>query len=233
MSTRSRLFTPRFTNEEHELHIYTNPLVTPISPLIPPTPSKWIIVRKNLHQIRSWGGFSTTNVKDPSQDACVVIQMRRELRRMRERIRDVEHRPDFVPIRSFRLPTDEKNYRRYKVSHVSPASVLYHPSFDEEPVVLQALLFYFSREYTVPYQSIFRPLLTDICSTVDRDRQRLERARNFRRYALVLTIIIFAILSLMFITLIVGVVKTRSNFHKLYDNDLHGGIDWEATVDSF
>ena len=229
MSTRSRISTPKFTNQEHELHIYANPLATPRSPLISPASSKWMIVRKNLHKIRSWGGSSSTNVNDK----CRVIQMRRELRRMREQIRDVEHRSDFVPVRCFRIPTDEKNSRRYKVSHVSPTSVLYHPSFDEEPIVLQSLFFYFSRECHVPYQSIFRPLLTNICSALDRDRERLERTTALRRFALIIAIIVFAVLGLMFITLIVGVLKTRSNFHKLYDNDIHGGLEWEPTVDSF
>lgn len=233
MSTRSRLFTPKFTNQEHELHVYVNPLVTPLSPLIPPAPSKWIIVRKNLHTIRSWGGFSATSVNDQFHDKCVLIQMRRELRRMKEQIRAVEHRPDFVPVRCFKIPTDEEHSRRYKVSHVSPTSVLYHPSFDQEPIVLQSLLFYFSRECLVPYQSIFRPLLTNICSALDRDRERLERTAAFRRFALIIAIIIFIILSLMLITMIVGVLNTRSNFHKLYDNDIHGGVEWQTTVDSF
>jgi hypothetical protein len=252
MPRRSRLLTHKLAKEEHELHIVTNPFLNPQSsihdddggddyqaPLTVKTlkpNSKWILVRNNIHKIRSWGGIQQADVNDPFRDWYLFFQMRRELRRVKEHIRKVEDRPDFAPVRYFYLPTTERRARRYNVTHIQPTDALYYPGFGREPFVLQSLLYYFSRECVVPYNSVFRPFLSDVCSIIDRDQQRLNRAAVFRKIALIMAIIIFIIIGLMLFTLILSVITTASNFRKLYENDSTGGIEWqtqETTVNSF
>jgi hypothetical protein len=198
--------------------------------------SKWILVRNNLHKIRSWRGNQPTDPNDPFADWYLFLQMRRELRRFQEHIREVEDRPDFAPIHYFYLPTDERHRRRYDVSHVQPSDALFLPGFGLEPFVLQSLLYYFTVECAVPYNSVFRSFLSDICSVLNRNERYLQRAAALRKLAGILTFIVFIILGLMLFTLIFSVLKTTSNLKKLYDNDLSGGIEWqslETTVNSY
>jgi len=246
MSYRSKHFFHKNRKQEQELHIFTNPFVNsqlrlrdiddyqaPLTSHTLKRNSKWIIVRNNIHQIRSWGGNNASDVNEQYRDCYIFFQMIRELRRAQKYIHQIENQPDFVPIRYFNLPIDETHTRRYNVSHVKPTDALYYQGLGREPIVLQSLLYYFSKGRTVTYNSIFREFLTDICSILYRDRQRLNRAAVRRKVALFIVIIIFIILGLMLFLLILSVLNTTLEFNKMYGNDPNGGIEWgqsEATL---
>lgn len=237
MSRRSKSSLRRSLNPGGEIRIQMNPLSKVESALlIRPKlcSSKWIIVRQNLRLIPILDRvLNSKSDKDESRDLCLLIHMRRQLRRKKELIRELEHEPNLTPIRHYHIRTDATHIEHYNVSKVKPTSVLYHPSFDEEPVVLQALFFYFHHECDGSSQSIFRPFMTEICSVIKRDRKRRKRADKLRQLAFMLSLFIFIILGLMFIALVTSVISTRLEFDKLYEYDIHGGIGWEPTVNSF
>lgn len=228
------------SKREHEMRIISNPLVksqlstvskhdyeAPLTSNDLWPNSKWFIVRHNLHKVRSWGGIRPYDSNPVTRDWYLFFQMRKELRRVQEHIGNIQKHPHFQPVRYFYLPIDEKHQRRFNVSHVKSTDALYYSGIGKEPIVLQALLYYFSRECAVPYNSVFRSFLTDICAIIQHERQQMTRVAVFRRVAFVITIIIFLILALMFASLIVSVLNTTYEFHKLYDNDPHGGLQWQ------
>ncbi|CAF0848210.1 unnamed protein product [Rotaria sordida] len=243
MTYRSKILPHKFTKQEQELRIITNPLEetrlnlldqddyqAPLTAHTLVPNSKWIIVRHNLHKIRSWGGIDTSQVDERFRDWYIFLQMRRELRRAHEDIRQIGDRSDFVPVPYFRLPIDPIHTRRFDVSHVQPSDVLHYPSLGRDPIVLQSLLYYFSKECAVPYDSIFRAFLSNICLILYRDRQRIHRVAVLRKVALVIAIIVFIILGLMLISLIVSVLGTTSNLKDMYRNDVDGGIEWRESA---
>jgi predicted nucleic acid-binding Zn ribbon protein len=248
MSYRSKLLSHKIAKEEEELHICTNPLSNPRlhllnnddyqAPLTARTlspNSKWLIVRNNLHKIRSWRQIQRPDANDPFADWYLFFQMRNELQRFKEHIHQVENRPDFVPVHYFHLPTDERLIQRYDVSHVRPSDVLYYPSVGQEPLILQSLLYYFSVECMVPYNSALHSFFSDVCTILNRNEQRLHRAAVRRKLATILTLIVFIILGLMLFSLIISVSKTTWNFQKLY-NDPNEDLEWrplETAVNSF
>ena len=225
--------------QEYELRIIANPMINPQFSTIsqddyeaPLTSfhllphSKWFIVRNNLHKIRTWGGMQSNETSPHIRDWYLFFQTRRELRRVQDHVKNIQNRPNFRPVQYFYLPTDETHRRRFTVSHVKSTDALFYSGFGKEPVAIQSLLYYFSKECAVPYNSVFRPFLSDVCSIVYHDRQQITRVAVFRRVAFAVTIIIFLILALMFVSLILSVLKTTSDFYELYDTDPHGGLDW-------
>ncbi|CAF4022327.1 unnamed protein product, partial [Adineta steineri] len=83
--------------------------------------SKWLVVRNNIHKIRSWGLIRRMSVIDqPFQDWYLFFQMRRELKRAEDKIRAIQYRSDFVPVHYFELPLGDARVQRYNVSHVKP-----------------------------------------------------------------------------------------------------------------
>ncbi len=240
MSHRSKVLSQKIPKQEHELHIFTNPFLNSQLPLLQSDDyqaplsarslspnSKWIIVRNNLHKIRTWRRSNTTDENPVVRDWYLFFQTRRELRRAREDIKKVEYRPDFRPVHYFYLPIDDRRKQRYNVSHVQPSDALYYPGFGHEPIVLQSLLYYFSKECAVPHNSIFQSFLSDVCSIIYRDRQRLNRQAVLRKVALVITILVSILIGLMLFSLVLSVLKTTSDFKRLYENDLSGGIEWQ------
>ena len=236
MTSFFKLSKQKIPRQERELRVITNPIVNnrlclldsddyqaPLTAhsLLPN--SKWIIVRNNLHKIRSWGGIDASKVDHRHQDWYILFQTRRELRRAHERIQQIEHHPEFVPVRYFNLPTDPKHNCRYDVSHVQPSDVLYYGSFGHEPIALQPLLYYFSKECIVPYNSIFRPFLSDVCSVLYRNQRRRNRTSLYRKVALIITIIVFIMISLMLFSLIISALKTTSDLRNMYQNDPNEG----------
>ena len=246
MTHRSRVLLSKRPRQEQELRILSNPTdqastkllkiddyQAPFTSGILSPQSKWLLVRRNLHKIRSWVPPKQLDNVDPRcQDWYIYFQMRRELRRAQEDIKTIQSRPDFVPVRYFKLPTDEEHTRRYDVSHVQAKDALYYPSFGPEPIVLQSLLYYFTRECAVPYESIFLAFLANVCSIIDQDRIRLNRVVVLRRVALIVAIIVFAFLGMMFLSMLFGALTTTSNLRQMYLNDPDGGAEWKAAQQS-
>jgi hypothetical protein len=244
MSHRPKVTALKLPKQEQELRIITNPLadknrrrvlqaddyVAPLSARSLKQSSKWIIVRNNIHKIRSWGGLKRMSVIDQRfQEWYLFFQMRRELRRAQEQIKTIQSRPDFVPVHYFDLPVDETHVRRYNVSHVKESDAIYYPGFGREPIVLQSLLYYFTEECHVPYNSIFRTFLSDVCSVLNRERERINRAAVFRKVALIVAIAVFIILALMLFSLVLSVFTTTSKLSQMYQFDSDGGVEWRQS----
>ena len=240
MTHRSRVLLPKKHRQEHELRVITNPLLVPeidvlrasdyqaprtANGLVPN--SKWLVVRNNLHKIRSWGGARRISTLDPRlQDWYAFFQMRRELRYAQERIETIQSRPNFVPVHHFKLPIDARHQKRYNVKHIQSTDALHYPDFGKDPIMLQSLLYYFSEECAVPYESIFLNFLSSVCAMINHDQQRHVRVTNFRRVALAIALVVFSILAVMFCSLILSVLQTTATMQRMYHNDADGGIDW-------
>ena len=178
--------------------------------------SKWWIVRHNIHKIRSWGALRHMSTMDKtSQDWYLFFQMRRELKRAEEQIRSIQFRPDFRPVEYFELPIDDRYVRRYNVTHVKPTDGLYYAGLGSEPIVLQSLLYYFSKDCPVPVNSMFYSFLIDVNSVLNTNRQRLNRVVVLQRIAFIITLGICIILCLMFFSLILSVMTTMTKFQEV------------------
>jgi hypothetical protein len=196
--------------------------------------SKWLIVRDNIHKIRNWGDTKgILRDDDPSGKLYRLLQMRRELKRAEDHIRAIQYRPDFIPIRHFELHINEKKVKRYNVSDVQPTDGIYYRGLGSEPIVLQNLLYYFNKECPVPYGSIFHSFLSDVIAVLYTNRERLKRVAVFRRLALFVTITFSVILFLMFISLILSVITTISNFKQMYKNDYEEEMKWHRPESAF
>jgi hypothetical protein len=180
--------------------------------------SKWLIIRNNIHKIRSWKSIRRLSViEQPIRDWYVFIQIKHELKHVQKEIRALEYRTDFIPVRYFNLPIDQTHVRRYNVSHIQSTDEIYYGGLGSEPIVLQYLLYYFSKECLVPYNSIFYSFLSDVNAVLDTNRQRLQRAVVFRRVVLIFTLAISIILFIMLFSLILSVLTTISNLRQMYE----------------
>lgn len=249
MSTRRKLVVHKTARHKRESQIVFNPssnltqiIKIPLlsnddyqAPLtchsLSPT-SKWIIVRNNLHQIRSWGKARDIAKEDSHvKDWYLFFQMRRELKRAENQIRAIKDLQGFTPVSHFDLPIDERHVRRYNVSHVGRDDGVYYGGLGSEPIVLQYLLYYFSKECRVPYDSVLHSFLYDVNTVLDTNRQRMRRAVVFRKLALTLSIAIFIFLMVMFVTMIFSAFTTVSNLKQMYQTDLNPHMNWhQATM---
>lgn len=178
--------------------------------------SKWMIVRNNLHKIRSWAPIRRLSVVENSLfDWYIFFQMKRELKRAEQQIRAIQYRTNFTPIRYFNLAIDETRFRRYNVSHVRSNDAIYYGGLSSQPLVLQNLLYYFNDECRVPFNSIFYSFLCDVNAVLDTNRQRIQRVVVLRRAALIFAVSIFVILLTMLFSLILSVLTTASYFKQL------------------
>ncbi|CAF1483411.1 unnamed protein product [Rotaria sordida] len=245
MSNRSNLIVRKIPECEKESHAIINsftsltktsattPLLSDYDYQAPRTchslspESKWHIVRHNIHKIRSWGCIKRMSAVDqPFRDWYLFFQMRRELKHAEEEIRAIQNRKDFRPIHHFDLPIDETHIRRYNVSHIRSTDGLYYAGLGSEPIVLQYLLYYFSKECPVPYGSIFYSFLSDINAVLHTNRQRMHQVVVYRKVALIITLIICILILIMFFSLILSVLTTTSNLRQMYKNIPDEDIKW-------
>ncbi|UJR09420.1 hypothetical protein I4U23_013661 [Adineta vaga] len=210
ISSDASVRTPLISNDDYQAPLTAHKL----SPK-----SKWLIVRHNIHRIRSWGMIRQTGINQPFQDWYIFFQMRRELKRAEEQIRALQYRPDFIPVHYFELSIDDTRVQRYNVSHVRPTDGIYYAGLGSEPIVLQYLLYYFSKDCPVPYNSIFHSFLYDVNSVLDTNRKRIHRVVVFRKLALIFTLAVFILLLIMFFSLILSVLTTTSNLREMYRID--------------
>ena len=206
---KEKLISPqRFIDDDYQAPL-TSDLLAP--------KSKWWIVRHNIHKIRSWGAIRHMSHMDKtSQDWYLFFQMRRELKRAEEQIRSIQFRPDFTPIEHFELPINDQYVRRFNVSHVKPTDGIYYAGLGSEPIVLQYLLYYFSKECPVPYNSMFHSFLSDVNSVLNTNRQRLNRVVVLQRIAFFIALAICVLLLLMFFSMILSVMTTLTKFQEVY-----------------
>lgn len=225
-SIRTRLH--RMPKQEHEIRVITNPsdqrapLITSKSsyrrhhvdddyqaPLtahrLRPT-SHWLIVRRNLHRIR-FMGYNERERDSNLPDFYIGLQMKRELKRAQDEIKNIDKEMNFHAVKQFALAVDSKRTKTYDTRHVKPEDALIYDRLGEEPLALQNLLYYFSQQ-DVSHGSLFWDFLNEVNRVLDMKRKRTVLVERLRRLALTLAVILYSIIGIMLIVLIIGAIST-------------------------
>jgi hypothetical protein len=229
-SIRTRIH--RVPKQEHEVHVINNPteerdsLISKNSqrkrlvsddyqaPLtsrtLPPT-SRWLIVRRKLHQIR-FMGYNERGRDSTLPDFYIGLQMKRELKRAQVEIENIHKEKNFQAVKTFALAVDAKRSRTYDTSHVKPDDALIYDRLGEEPLALQNLLYYFSQQ-DVSHESLFWDFLNEVNRVLNMKRKRMVRIQRLRKLALTLAIILYSIIGFMLILLLISVISTATKMN--------------------
>ncbi|UJR36747.1 hypothetical protein I4U23_029462 [Adineta vaga] len=233
-STRTRLL--RVPKQEQEIHVITNPsdrnhssaqgrisrsssrkrltsddYEAPLTAKSLRPKSHWIIVRRNLHRIRFMGYNS--RARDSNLPGFYLgLQMKRELKRAQEEIKNIDKEESFHAVKHFALAVDNKRTKTYDTSHVKPEDALIYDRLGEEPLALQNLLYYFSKQ-DVPHGTVFWDFLNEVNRVLNMKRKRTVLVERLRKLALTLSIICYAIIGFMFFLLIVSVITTATKMN--------------------
>ena len=185
--------------------------------------SRWLIVRRNLHRIR-FMGYSEGGQTDKLPDLYLGFQMKRELKRAQDEIKNIDREKNFHVVKRFALAVDNKRTKIYNTSHVKPEDALIYDRLGEEPLALQNLLYYFSQQ-EVPHGTIFWDFLNEVNHVLNLRRKRTVLVKRLRKLALTLAIVVYCIIGFMFLLLIISVITTAT---KMNDSE----VTWiEADTD--
>lgn len=230
---RSRLI--RMPKQEHEIHLINNPLeqlqlsdsfdsssinrqrTTDYDYQAPLTAnslrpnSKWLIVRRNLHRIR-YMGCSDTGNPGKLPDFYLGLQMVRELRRAQEEIKNVDKQEDFHVIKLFELDFGQAKTKKFDISHIKPDDALIYDRLGDEPLALQNLLYYFSKQ-DVQQGTVFWDFLREVNQVLNLQRKRTVLVQRLRRIALTLAIIFYILIGVMFFLMIVSFISTATRMN--------------------
>jgi hypothetical protein len=187
--------------------------------------SRWLLVRRNLHRIR-FMGYNERGRDSTLPDFYIGLQMKRELKRAQDEIKNIDKEKNFQAVKTFALAVDSKRIKTYDTSHVQPDDALTYDRLGEEPLALQNLLFYFSRQ-DVSHGTLFWDFLNEVNRVLNMKRKRTVLVQRLRRLALTLAIILYSIIGFMFILLVISVISTAT---KMNDPE----VQWmEPTVDQY
>jgi hypothetical protein len=242
MAQALRRLSRRLSKQEHEIHVFTNPLndnnkktssssrVTksnspkatsnlsdaydyqaPLTALSLRPNSRWLIVRRNLHRIR-FMGFSDNGKEGRLPDFYLGLQMTRELKRAQQEIKNVDKEEDFHVVKEFSLANEVGNTKKFDTSHVKPDDALIYDRLGEEPLALQNLLYYFSKQ-DVPHGTVFWNFLNEVNQVLNLKRKRTVLVQRLRRLALTLAIILYSFIGLMIALMIISVIITTTKMN--------------------
>ena len=230
---RTRLV--RIPKHEHEIHLINNPLeqlqlsdslesssatrqrMTGYDYQAPLTAhsllpnSKWLIVRRNLHRIR-YMGCSEPGGSTKLPDFYLGLQMVRELRRAQEEIKNADKHEDFRVIKLFELDYGKSKTKKFDISHIKPDDALIYDRLGEEPLALQNLLYYFSKQ-DIQQGTVFWDFLREVNQVLSLQRKRTVLVQRLRRIALTLAIIFYICIGLMFFLMIVSLISTATRMN--------------------
>ncbi|CAF1179509.1 unnamed protein product [Adineta steineri] len=173
--------------------------------------SRWLIVRRNLHRIR-FMGYNERGRDKSVPDFYIGLQMKRELKRAQEEIKNIDKEENFYAVKHFKLAVDETRIKDYDTSHVKPGDALIYDRLGEEPLALQNLLYYFSKQ-DVPHGTVFWDFLNEVNSVLNMQRKRTVLIQRLRKLALTLSLILYTIIGLMLFLLIVSVITTATKMN--------------------
>ncbi|CAF1396316.1 unnamed protein product [Rotaria sp. Silwood1] len=168
--------------------------------------SRWLIVRQNLHRIR-FMGFNNLEKEGRLPDLYLGFQMIRELKRAQDEIKNVDKEKGFHIIKEFSLSNDNGRRKTFDISHVSPNDALIYDRLGEEPLLLQNLFYYFSKQ-EVQQGTPFWEFLSEVNEVLNLKRKRTVLVQRLRRLALSLAIIFYSIIGLMFSLMLISVIAT-------------------------
>ena len=222
----------RLPKHEQEIHVLENPLSSrdsggPVSPtkstgqqddyqapltaitLLPN--SGWLVVRRNLHRIRFLGkkdGGQQTQLPD----FYLGLQMTRELKRAQEEIKNVDKEENFHAIKQFALAMGKERKKTFDISHIKPDDSLIYDRLGEEPLPLQNLLYYFSKQ-DIQQGTVFWEFLNGVNQVMNLKRKRTVLVQRLQRLALTFAMIIYAWIGGMLFLLIVSVITTATRMN--------------------
>ena len=173
--------------------------------------SHWLIVRRNLHRIR-FMGYNQRERDTNLPDFYIGLQMKRELKRAQEEIQNIDKEENFHAVKNFVLAVDSRRLKTYDTSHVKPNDALVYDRLGEEPLPLQNLLYYFSKQ-EVAHGTIFWDFLNEVNRVLHMKRKRTVLVERLRKLALTLSIICYIIIGTMFFLLIVSVITTATKMN--------------------
>ncbi|CAF1014096.1 unnamed protein product [Adineta steineri] len=227
----------RIPKQEEEVHIFSNPLnvdeqPATSTPLQTPSPrqgqreplfdfdyqapltahslrpnSRWLIVRRNIHRIRFMGFRGAIGKEGQLPDFYLGLQMARELRRAQLEIKDVDNDTSFQAVKEFSLASAKGQNRKFDTRHVQPDDALIYDRLGEEPLSLQNLLYYFSKQ-DIQHGTVFWDFLNEVNHVLNLKRKRTVLVQRLRRLALSLALVVYIIIGLMFCTMVIGIITT-------------------------
>ncbi|CAF3433388.1 unnamed protein product [Rotaria socialis] len=168
--------------------------------------SRWLIVRLNLHRIRLMG-FNNLSKEDRLSDLYLDFQVIRELKRAKNEINNVNKDKDFHMGKTFSLAGESGKPRVFNTSFVTPNDALIYDRIGEEPLVLQNLLYYFSKQ-NIEKGTPFWNLLIRVNEVLTLKHKCTVLVQRLRRLVLTLTIIFYSIIGFMFCLMIISVIIT-------------------------
>lgn len=173
--------------------------------------SRWLTIRRNLHRIRFMG---LNNLQEGGRlpDFYLGFQMTRELKRAQVEIKNIDKNEDFHHIKHFSLINNNGTTKIYNTSHVTPDDALIYDRLGEEPLALQNLLFYFSKQ-NVQHGSLFWNFLYEVNNVLKLKRKRKALVKRLRRIAFTLAIIFYSFIGLMFSFMVISVITTATKFN--------------------
>lgn len=235
MAQRMRTHLVRMPKQEHEVHLLENPMdrfqrvdslnssinarqrltdydyQAPLTHQTLRPNSKWLIVRRNLHRIR-YMGFNEEEKGGRLPDFYLGLQMARELRRAQEEIKNVDKKEDFQVIKLFELNLGRDRTKKFNISHVKPEDALIYDRLGEEPLALQNLLYYFSKQ-DIQQGTAYWNFLCEVNQVLNLQRKRTVLVKRLRRIALTLAIIFYILIGVMFIMMIVSLITTATRMN--------------------
>ena len=133
--------------------------------------------------------------------------MVRELKRAEVEIKNIDKQDDFYVIKEFSLDGNAGNKKRFDVRHVKSNDALIYDRLGEEPLSLQNLFYYFSKQ-KVEQATTFYDFLYQVNQVLNLKRKRTVLVRRLQRLALAITILISSFIGLMFIAMIIASIAT-------------------------
>ena len=173
--------------------------------------SHWLIVRRNLHRIR-FMGYNERGRDSTMPDLYIGFQMKRELKRAQEEIKNIDKEENFHAIKNFALAVDSRRIKNYDTSHVKAEDALIYDRLGEEPLALQNLLYYFSKQ-DVSHGTLFWDFLNEVNRVLNMKRKRTVLVQRLRRLALILAVVLYSIIGIMLILLIISVITTATKMN--------------------
>jgi len=178
--------------------------------------SRWLIVRRNIHRIR-FMGFNAIGKEGQLPDFYLGLQMARELKRAQMEIKNINLDEDFHVLKEFSLVGGVSGQtRKFDTRHVKPDDALIYDRLGEEPLALQNLLYYFSKQ-DIQHGTVFWDFLNEVNHVLNLKRKRTVLVQRLRRLALSLALVIFSFIGLMFCLMVISFISTAT---KMYDPEV-------------
>ncbi|CAF0913515.1 unnamed protein product [Rotaria sp. Silwood1] len=172
--------------------------------------SRWFIVRHKLHNIRAMD-VDERNQGQGLSNFYLNLQMKRELKRVQEAIKNIDKEDNFHVVRRFSL-ADGGKPKKYDTSHVKPDDALIYDRLGDEPLKLQNLLFYYDNKEVTP-GSIDWEFLNEVLHVLKIKRKRTVLVQRLGKLALALAMVFYIIIGFMFFLLIISFITTATKMN--------------------